>query len=661
MTAARYVTAAETFVDGAVGANELLQFVNVSSGAVLPTQIDRKNVYPSGNARFVLVTVDLNGISTAISYKLRKTGFATPGAATTLAAALAAGMQAVVTMTIGGTVYTGDLNYMLSNLSYTTWRSGPLVTEWMVIGPVRTSGGTAHAQIQVKFYAKYFANGDYYVKARVENCKTFTSGRGDISLSNITVTVGANTVYSAASLTHRAAGHWTKEGWQDSAIISRYYQQDVTNLWKTKAIPRLRPGLTPTATALNALPTTYTPMALNGLPNNWDGTGAADHIGMLPKWCSLWIASNGDRRAFNGMVINSYAQGGFQVNYRDENTGEIPLITAHPTISISNDGSTEVGTSNPNVYSSRGDDTGSHAPSIGYLPYLVTGDYDHLENTQMLTNHIVMWPSSSWRGGGGANGILGIQLRSMGWGMRDLARAAYITPDSSAIKTYFTTIINNNLVALNNAYTNNINASPWGDCTGSVIPYYDGDVGNGGADSFCGVKCWQDDYVTYGIGVVTELVPSAAATSFLNWKLKFIMTRLGLTPDTGFCNVGVAPYIMYTRNTSGSAFDSNAAGLYTRNWGAGNKNGNPNIAAQTCGSSAQAGVGGISVGQFMNSGVSNVEYYLSYTRLSAHLAADNGFVNGVAAYNSIINSVNFVDVAHDQDTPSWCAYPRTFA
>src|SRR5262249_34533998 len=84
----------------------------------------------------------------------------------------------------------------------------------------------------------------------------------------------------------------------------------------------------------------------------------------------------------------------------------------------------------------------SHAPSLAYVPYLVSGSQYLLDKVQNHANYMI-WASNyqyhdvTWSWGGADNQSSGNQTRAIAWEARDIGYAAYITPDSDPLKTYF--------------------------------------------------------------------------------------------------------------------------------------------------------------------------------------------------------------------------------
>ncbi len=92
----------------------------------------------------------------------------------------------------------------------------------------------------------------------------------------------------------------------------------------------------------------------------------------------------------------------------------------------------------------------SHWLNYTYFPYLLTGDFYYLEAQQMAGAFCLATLSPN-RGGGESNGFYGyinpspIQARWFAWGLQEVARAAFLSPDGTVEKSYFINMLNSNL------------------------------------------------------------------------------------------------------------------------------------------------------------------------------------------------------------------------
>ncbi|NOY72922.1 MAG: hypothetical protein GXP14_11195, partial [Gammaproteobacteria bacterium] len=199
----------------------------------------------------------------------------------------------------------------------------------------------------------------------------------------------------------------------------------------------------------------------------------------------------------------------------------------------------------------------SHLPSIAYVPYLVTGDYFYLEELQFWGNYGPIWRERGRRNYGDGL-IYGTQVRGQAWGLREMARIAYATPDDHALKNYFVNMLNNNI----NWYNAN-----YADAAGDKHNH----IGTMDAKPARRVsnRPWMDDFFTYAIGHVVEL-GFTNAIPMRDFKGKYIRGRLGYFG--GFCWQFPTQYGGSTGPSEASIFN-NFQELFDFNWGNRSANG----------------------------------------------------------------------------------------
>src|SRR5262249_3696688 len=175
-----------------------------------------------------------------------------------------------------------------------------------------------------------------------------------------------------ATLTHYAQTRWTAEGWigGDPQVTPRH---DTTYLINTKLVPNYWKR-NPSATALSSLTQTYIPMSNGDLEPGMGAAGYQPGIGLLPRWDALYVTS-GDPRAYRSTLTNSSSMNSYPIVWRDSITKQVARPSDFPHYAITG------GTYNYSAGSLTWEM--NHAPSEGYLAYLITGDYWHYETMLM--------------------------------------------------------------------------------------------------------------------------------------------------------------------------------------------------------------------------------------------------------------------------------------
>ncbi len=220
----------------------------------------------------------------------------------------------------------------------------------------------------------------------------------------------------------------------------------------------------------------------------------------------------------------------------------------------------------------------AHQPAFAYIPYLITGDWYFLEELYFAAAHDL---------GGAVNGTtvysrhnswgwfndLDVQTRGQAWGRRDIAEAAFMAPDNSSEKAYFTEKVNNNL-AIEEGYQNTTAGSFYQACT------TDYDEGLEGSKWCWGRKTaaqnW-DNPLHYGSvgGSYDELIldsdlvpqndPHAPTQADRPWQMLYKLNVAGHVHELGFAAAGAngAAFKHLINILSNPSFNPYLCGAYT--------------------------------------------------------------------------------------------------
>jgi hypothetical protein len=636
------VTFGQVFKEGDVRADQTLT-AHLSNGAAVALQVDKKATHGDGSLRHAVITALLPSLGVGgDTLTLSSASPATSAAAVSLGDLLATNnFDARADLNVGGTLYSASARDFLQNPPPKVWLNGPLVSEWIVGGPVRSPDGIAHPHLAAYFHVRAYAGLQRVrVDIVIENNWTLVGNPGNFTY-DVNLSVGGTTVYSAVGLTHYHHARWHKVFWwgerpQVDVVFDKSYLQD------TKAVPKY-PPLSPSEAALSSFVSAIEPMQNGNLQKYMPETGANEAIGPLPRWTSLYLVSM-DSRVKAATLANGDAGGSYSMHYRDENTGYPVSIETYPR--LSEQGGTPalpMGTGNPLVH-----DT-AHEPSIAYVPYLITGDYFYLEELQFWANYNLIWLSVDSRLE--SKGIVRrAQLRGQAWMLRELGRAAYITPDDHPLKSYFINRVNDNLAWYNQAYTDNPNANRLGIIeNGTVYAYTNG----------LAMAPWQDDFFTYSVGHLFELGFSEAAR-LRDWKAKFSVSRMS---DPDYCYIVGPSYSLVTRSTAYSGWDPPSDGNTFTTIGQVYRANYPTL-TQSCGTkeyaAALAPPDQLAAGQLIGYSAS-ASGYPANMRPALAMAVDAGLPNALTAWDRLVKSTNYTPVGTFADYPNWAVIPRTLA
>ena len=541
------VSFGQAFAPGDVPAGVGLA-ARTASGAGLPIQVDTKATHADGSLRHAVITTRLPSLGSGASETVELVTTTSQPPTGLLDAAALLGTTAfdtVVSLVISGQTYTASARSLLAADSSRTWLAGPMVTEWMVSAPLtRSSDGQPHDRLTARFNIRAYAGFDTVrVSVVVENTWSRLAGPQNVSYDATVSVNGRGTVLQQNNVNHYRQARWRRTFFWNN-------QPDLHVAHDTAYLARA--GIVPTYDSRLSIPDSV----LADMESSWNsgntgqlmgpgfiytympqGGGRWD-IAPLPGWTARYLMTQ-DRRAKFTVLGTSEQAGSFPVHYRDRAT-DLPIsIDTYPDITILGaGGAAGVYTCSDSCGTPYTPDV-AHQPSLSYVPYLVTGDYFHLEELQFWAN----WNTFYWGDHGGSQGlVVNDQIRAQAWGLRTIGHAAYITPDDHPLKDYFVQKLNNNLDWYNANYGNNP-PTPLGYLLNSP------DLGQDNT-----FATWMDDFFTWTVGHLLNLGFDRAQPIF-NYKARFVAGRM---TDPDYCWILSGTY--WTR-----ARDPNT-GLPYQNW-----------------------------------------------------------------------------------------------
>jgi hypothetical protein len=558
-------TFGQVFAPGALSPSEGLAAV-LADGTVLRLQTDVKATHADGSVRHAIISGILPSLAAGQTQtlKLAKSSVA-PTSTSTVQSLVSAGLSSNVTIILNGVKYTASLNDALASSTPINWLSGSVANETIVSAPLKDAAGVAHPLLAARFAVRWYSAlpKQARVEVVVENNKTFTAGARNLTY-DVNVDVAGRSVYAKTGLTHYHHSRWHTTAWWDVAHQpATYLQHNAAYLIASKAVPNYDQTTVPAESALadlaNSLtPDTTGPMTIGPVTAYMGTTGGRGDIGPLPAWSVFYLLSM-DKRAYDAMMAAADGSGTWSMHYRDENTG-YPLrtdneankrITTHPNANTW--GPLPVPRCANNDFSlcssPYADDT-AHQPSLAFLPYLVTGDYYYLEELQFWAAENPLATDPGWSGLG--QGLVRWQqLRGQAWSLRTLGQTVYITPDAHPLKQYFTNQLDANLTFYNDTY---VVGNP------NNLGVYDGS--GYGAFYVADSAPWQDDFLTWSFGYLTELGFGRAAP-ILQWKAKYSVGRM---TAPGYCWIQASSFSLKFRASDKTPLYQSFADLYAANF-----------------------------------------------------------------------------------------------
>lgn len=547
----------QVFMPGALMKGDVVAG-KLANATLVPLQLDIKATHDDGSVRHAVVSAMLPSVSAKHTETLqlvkssKNMPIAPIATAPTRAQVQASGFNVAVVIVVDGKTYRASTEEGLKATQQNAWLAGPLVNEWLIDAPFKTAQGNQHPHLHARFALR--AVGDpirVRVDVAVENDWAFEPKPRNFTY-DVNFLIANKSVYTKAALTHYHHTRWRKVFWSvPSPELD--ISHDSAYLIASKAVPNYDQRIEVSQSTLanwkaewkeaRAAPMS-SGMAMPYMPT----TGGRSDIGLMPGWTAAYLLSM-DARAKEVTLGNADLAGSWSIHYRDRITGKPVSLVDYPYMTMLGHASDAMNPAtkkseafpecggncdNPQVA-----DT-AHQPAFSYVPYLVTGDYYHLEELQFWSMHSVFQSNPNYRDQS-AGLVKWDQIRGQAWSMRNLAEAAYITPDNDPLKRQFRQFLANNLDWYNGTYPENPKANKLGFISNGYAMEYEG----GRA-----IALWQDDFFTQAIGHAAEL-GFFKANTLLKWKTKFPIGRM---TDPQYCWIMGAAYNVKVRENPDSEF-----------------------------------------------------------------------------------------------------------
>lgn len=551
--------------------------VQKADGTPLPTQWNPLVTWKDGSVlhgALTFLTPDVGDNSG--NYRV-VAGTPVTGTAVTKAELTGTAFDAVVACNIGGTVYSLSAKSLLSGAvtprrEY-THIAGPIMSEFCVGGPLRVNGtGAAHAHLTAWFNIRAYKIAGTVTRAYVVCVLENTGARVqtfDVQ-ADVTISIAGAAVYTNDGFVIRADRRYPKRLWWPNDPQT-WVRHNRGYLASTKLVPEYA-DITIDSSWLASMPQSIAWGGFGELDPAMASGGSKRELAPLDGWTAAYLIS-GDRRAFNAMRAHNdaYHWLGTTIsdvawNYRDENTGYPIDLQVNPAMTaVTWDSSA----ANPVKHRSKSQGAVytdlAHMPCSGYVPYLLTAEFDELEQTQFHGIH----PWMNWAPGGGTGWPRpwsnGGNVRDHAWGFRNVANAAVITPDAHPLKSVLDALCTR---ALNQMETQ-IKPFDGAGNTGlflntgeyTHVIYSPPDTPNpNDTGSRTGVAMWMDDWVTWAIAWAAER--GYVNSNLLNWKAQSVVKRFG---GSNWC-WAYTPYALGVRDNDGGALYADWNTLWSKNY-----------------------------------------------------------------------------------------------
>jgi hypothetical protein len=481
------------FAQGEFPAGQYPQ-ARVNGSAALPTQVDVKNTWPDGSLKHALVSFLANvpsGGKITVDFVPQSSpnnaGFLDKSAMLDYSAASwAAGIQ-----TSAGSA---SARTMLENLPVSPdinsnqvryWMKGPIVTQVIVEdrSPALAYdfGTDANKSLHPIFVLTFYPNTGLGVKVEyiVENVWMTKSQDQHYSL---TLTAGDSTVFTKPMFNYIAGTRWRKvfwsgnkpAGWTDELTPGVNIDYNFRYLISTGAVPNYDTTKSVSSAAVSAEIGEFashssredtqwcvTNAAYCGsYAKAFGSTGGRPELAPIERWFVRYLYTFA-ASLYPVFVQDALVSGRVPIHERDTDEtaffdsgqtgtafGRPFSIDAHPSAG---------GVEAPTLITRVGPVTNNgfsvdqaHQGSFAFVPYLITGDWYYLEE-------LYFWSAANLHG---LNPCIAshycrhtdwgffsstIQIRGIGWALRNLANTAFMAPDKTPEQAYYTQKLNNNI------------------------------------------------------------------------------------------------------------------------------------------------------------------------------------------------------------------------
>ena len=204
----------------------------------------------------------------------------------------------------------------------------------------------------------------------------------------------------------------------------------------------------------------------------------------------------------------------------------------------------------------------AHMPDLNYVPYLITGSHYQLDLLQAAADYAITSFSPYYNYNGftpidplhpGNAVFMGVtsplhQEREIAWDLREVAEAAYLTPDGDPLKSYFSSQLTGALSGMVRYYITDHSMAEYDDLQGFVL-------GSETASDVPIVSTWQEAYIVTALAEIAGMnLPQVSddAVRMLNYMTNFV-AGLYTNGENGFAPANGSSYWLYLKDVQTKA------------------------------------------------------------------------------------------------------------
>ncbi len=471
-----YVTTGIVFPAGSVPSGSGLRATIGGRGPKIPVQMDERTHWGDGSVRMAALSFRQPSLAAGVKSPMVIELSNKPQDRPLNLAAFTPGV-ATVDLSLGGHDYHLDVAKLLDNGKPNYWLRGPVATEARVDAPIT---GALHVTIDVRLYA----SGSAMLDVTYANDLAYAHG-GPVSYT-ATTKIGAVRSKPVTIKSQQPFTDWHQVLWSRGAPTVNVVH-DVATLERLGSVPRypLAQGVAQSVLNGQVAANSCAPLSPCGFTPYMPETGGREDIGVVPLWDVYWLQTQAPQAARYALA---QADAAGAVPWHAEQSAGVPvMVTQNPTFWADDRCAGNGGKQcSPMSFSAASAGSGNgvaitpdtaHQPELAYVAYLLTGQRHYLDELAAQAGFAI---TSAWPGGIrnpiSSSLVIGPnqQLRAGAWSLRELLYASLAEPDGSALKAYFASGVQTNLIwiAADAALPKKGQLAGWIDCgEGHLAPW----------------------------------------------------------------------------------------------------------------------------------------------------------------------------------------------
>jgi hypothetical protein len=331
------------------------------------------------------------------------------------------------------------------------WLSGALVKEWRSKASFVNGSQVPHPFLVCWFDTRCYQDGACRVDVVVENC--LDSAAAHNAKYSVEIKASGKTLFHQSGVTQYYLTRWRKVFW----IAGRPAEprENFEPFYASHALPRPLPGVARRKDAVSGPKFEI----LQGATLNpyMPDHGGRPELAPYPDWTMRYLRHK-ERSQREFVLANGDLAGSWPIHVREPKDDQLASIEQRPEFWLDSRapaGKKPAGTPVPDMPygpDPRKDPSkcpllpdSAHAPSLAYVPYLLTGDRYYCDEMRFWADFGLLRLSPKRRGGAAGHIIGGGEPRASAWTLRNLADAAAYLPDGDPFKDQFTRKVRMNL------------------------------------------------------------------------------------------------------------------------------------------------------------------------------------------------------------------------